>query len=71
MRSVQGSERRRVWGLRVREEVWRVNEGHKHWNRLLKEAESLSLEVLKRCVDMAPVDMGYWAWWCFINCWSQ
>ena len=33
----------------------------KHWNRLPREVvESLSLEVFKKHVDMAPVDVVWW-----------
>ena len=36
----------------------------KYWNRLPKElAESLSLEVFKKHVDLVLRDMVYWALW--------
>jgi len=43
----------------------------KHWNRLPREvAESPSLEVFKKRVDMALQDMVWQAWWCWADSWT-
>jgi len=40
----------------------------KHWSRLPREVvESLSLEVFKKHIGVAPEDMVYRAWWCWVD----
>jgi len=42
-----------------------------HWNRLPREmAESPSLEVFKKRVDVAIRDTVQQAWWCWVDGWN-